>query len=476
MKKIIYTLILALVFSIGCNVNLCFASASSWAKDDIEQLNQMNLIPEIMKNAEYTESVTRIEFCHLAMNMYKKLSGDENMPLGSSGFLDTYDIVASAANDLGIMKGYENGCFYPQNNITRQEMAAVICRELNLCNINTDVSSSALPGFSDSKEISSWAYDSLAFCVQNNIIKGTSQNEISPLANTSREQAMVIINRCINNFFGKNQLSYDNLGCDVSGDGQLVKYENRALTVTWNSVPGTYVYDINLFLSSDNFWYSNSDTYVQTLYAAQPSATFKNMRAGKLYYITVDAKNENGSVICSYSIYAHPKAMYSLEEKEKIVFPNGEITGKAEADGQMQTITVNAWKINSSGVKYPSTLTLSVHKNIAQVTKMAFEEIFNGEEKFPFKDAGAYSWRDSMSSGRYSHHNFGTAIDLNYNENYCLYKNGSFIGLYWKPNEDIYSISPNGEVVSIFAKYGFVWGGDEWSNPKDYMHFSYLEL
>lgn len=32
------------------------------AEDDIEHLNQMNLIPEIMKNAEYTESVTRIEF------------------------------------------------------------------------------------------------------------------------------------------------------------------------------------------------------------------------------------------------------------------------------------------------------------------------------------------------------------------------------------------------------------------------------
>ena len=44
------------------------------------------------------------------------------------------------------------------------------------------------------------------------------------------------------------------------------------------------------------------------------------------------------------------------------------------------------------------------------------------------------------------------------------------------PKENIYSIAPDSEVVSIFSKYGFVWGGDEWSNPKDYMHFSYLEL
>ena len=27
--------------------------------------------------------------------------------------------------------------------------------------------------------------------------------------------------------------------------------------------------------------------------------------------------------------------------------------------------------------------------------------------------------------------------------------------------------------TKAFEKYGFTWGGDAWSNPKDYMNFSY---
>ena len=106
---------------------------------------------------------------------------------------------------------------------------------------------------------------------------------------------------------------------------------------------------------------------------------------------------------------------------------------------------------------------------IADSVKAVFEEIYEGDEKFPIKDLGAYAWR-----GGTTEHNSGTAIDINYNENYCLYKDGSSVGSHWKPYEDEYSITPYGDVIRAFEKYGFTWGGDAWSNPKDYMHFSYL--
>lgn len=478
MKRVICVFTAAVFLFNICIFNVYGANVSSWAKEDIEYLNSMKIIPNSMQNDDFTKPITRAEFCCLAFNMYKHLTNSQ-YELTAADFKDTSDPIIGAACKLNIMSGYDDGCFYPQKYITRQEIAAVIYRTLNIANKNiTNYNSQILFEFTDKQDIAAWAYDSLASCVLYKIMQGTSENTLSPLDNASREQAAMIISRCIKTDFTafSDKIPYDTLGCDVYGDASFVKYENRALTIKWSEVKETYVYDINIFLSSDNFWYSDDDVYISTLYSSVPTAEFKNLRAGKTYYITIDAKRADGSIIKSLSAFAYPHDMYSLAEKEKAVFPNGYVTSKSEADLQMQTITVNAWKINANGEKYASTLTLTVHKNIADVTKMAFEEIFNGEEKFPFKDVGAYSWRDEMSSGRYSHHNYGTAIDLNYNENYCLYKNGSFIGKYWKPNEDVYSIPPSGEVVSIFAKYGFKWGGDEWSNPKDYMHFSYLEL
>lgn len=80
-----------------------------------------------------------------------------------------------------------------------------------------------------------------------------------------------------------------------------------------------------------------------------------------------------------------------------------------------------------------------------------------------------------MSNGTLSDHNYGTAIDLNYNENYTVYQNGSTIGSFYDPANSVYSFPETGVVIQTFAKYGWLWGGNAWvSGTKDYMHFSYL--
>ena len=142
---------------------------------------------------------------------------------------------------------------------------------------------------------------------------------------------------------------------------------------------------------------------------------------------------------------------------------------KEEADAMMVKVTVPIWKMKSNGSKYSSSATLTVHPQIAEPIRLVFEEIYNGTEQFPIKDIGAYSWR-----GGRTEHNWGTAVDINSNENYCIYGDGTIIGNCWAPYENPYSITPYGDVINAFEKYGFTWGGDAWSSTKDYMHFSYL--
>ena len=135
----------------------------------------------------------------------------------------------------------------------------------------------------------------------------------------------------------------------------------------------------------------------------------------------------------------------------------------------MRNITVKCWDLNKSGEKYTRTWTLTVHKNIAPAVQAIFAEIYAGAEQFPIQYLGSYGW-----SGK-SEHTIGCAIDINYKQNYYCDPNGNAItGDYWKPYEDPYSITPDGDVVRAFEKYGFVWCIKWNSGYKDYMHFSFF--
>lgn len=151
-----------------------------------------------------------------------------------------------------------------------------------------------------------------------------------------------------------------------------------------------------------------------------------------------------------------------------------EIVSKETADARMSSIKINVWRIGAGGQKVASTAWVTVNYELADVFAKVFEEIFNGPEQFPIKSVGGYAWRAPMASGRLSEHNYGTAVDINPDENYCIYSNGTVVGSHWKPYEDPYSITPYGDVAKAFEENGFTWGGDAWSGTIDYMHFSYM--
>lgn len=147
---------------------------------------------------------------------------------------------------------------------------------------------------------------------------------------------------------------------------------------------------------------------------------------------------------------------------------------REEAEAHMAEVTVPVWRLNpDTGVKTAGELTFTVHEALAADMLAIFTEIFNDPEQFPIKDAGSFRWAD----GATGEHNCGTAIDLNWNENYQIYPDGRVgAGSYWLPGEDPWSIPAGGSVVRIFKAYGYSWGGDAWPTNKDYMHFSYMGL
>ncbi len=125
------------------------------------------------------------------------------------------------ASIKGIISGYqsENGLlFKPDNNMTREEFAAVVCR---LLNINTEeYIDRSLDEFEDSQEISEWARPYVAAIFSYGLITGKlNQGEIyfAPKDTLTRAEAITILGRTITNS--------EEQSTQINEDVSAVKYE-----------------------------------------------------------------------------------------------------------------------------------------------------------------------------------------------------------------------------------------------------------
>ena len=147
-------------------------------------------------------------------------------------------------------------------------------------------------------------------------------------------------------------------------------------------------------------------------------------------------------------------------------------SSSSAAKEDMVGFYITVWSLNAEEEWYQREVYLESHKNLEKTFKCIFAELLElpEEDRIPIKLIGAYNFRDGCSQ-----HTAGVAIDINWEENAEMTNSGIITaGYFWKPYENIYSIPAESEMVRIFKKYGFGWGGD-WTSKKDYMHFSYLE-
>ncbi|MVP01451.1 S-layer homology domain-containing protein [Paenibacillus lutrae] len=143
-------------------------------------------------------SVTRAEF---AAMLVRSLGVQPNS--AASNFKDVAsnqwyaDVVATAAK-LKLVDGYEDGTFRPNNQITREELAAMVVRALNYAGVNTNVDSAKsqqlLAKFSDSNSII-WAEKEIAAALDLKIIDGMTPTMIKPLEQATRAQSAAMLKR-----------------------------------------------------------------------------------------------------------------------------------------------------------------------------------------------------------------------------------------------------------------------------------------
>jgi peptidoglycan L-alanyl-D-glutamate endopeptidase CwlK len=97
-------------------------------------------------------------------------------------------------------------------------------------------------------------------------------------------------------------------------------------------------------------------------------------------------------------------------------------------------------------------------KNVSEEIEATLASEFH---KYVSKTAGTFNWRNIAGTNRLSTHSFGTAIDINTKYSNYWQWDGNMT---WKNQIPM-------EIVEIFEKHGFIWGG-KWYHY-DTMHFEY---
>ncbi|MCD1259492.1 S-layer homology domain-containing protein [Paenibacillus athensensis] len=174
--------------------------SAHWAKKDIELLAS-KLVVNGKTDDQFApeDHVTRAEFAALLVRSLG-LTKDAD---ASQMFTDVkagdwfYDSVQAAAQ-YKLIEGFDDQSFKPQQTITREQMAVMIARALQLrSQLVASADSSATASFKDASAISSWSSAAFDQVIANGIMQGVDNDRLAPQDLATRAQSVVILSRML---------------------------------------------------------------------------------------------------------------------------------------------------------------------------------------------------------------------------------------------------------------------------------------
>lgn len=170
-----------------------------WAQADVELLANKLVVDGVTDSTfEADRNITRAEFAALVVRSLGLTPGS-----GSASFSDVAsgawyaDVVATAAN-AGIIDGYEDNTFRPNQQITREELAAMVVRALAYVGEDTSVTTNEqaqlLGKFKDASDIV-WAQAEIAAAIRAGLMDGMTDTTLESSSSATRAQSATMLKR-----------------------------------------------------------------------------------------------------------------------------------------------------------------------------------------------------------------------------------------------------------------------------------------
>ena len=168
----------------------------SWYYDDVKYVAENGLMKGTgggMFSPDQTTTRGMIVTILHRMEGEPAVSGDCPFDDVKAGSYYEDAITWAAANN--IVTGYSDTKFGPDDNITREQMAAILYRYAQTKGSSIDEGWNFPAEFTDVASISAYATDAMKWCVKNEIIGGVGGGKLSPGTSATRAQVAAILHR-----------------------------------------------------------------------------------------------------------------------------------------------------------------------------------------------------------------------------------------------------------------------------------------
>ena len=162
-----------------------------WAKDYIEKLAQLNVMNGYNGRVRPNDGITRAEFSKMVVELFGIEKNGKNIFSDVSDNAWYTEYVAAMA-EAGIITGYPDGSFCPEESITRQDASVILDRCVTKLGIPVYTKLEKAV-FRDSDRFADYASDAISRLQTYGVVSGKGEGVFEPEADITRAETAVML-------------------------------------------------------------------------------------------------------------------------------------------------------------------------------------------------------------------------------------------------------------------------------------------
>jgi len=184
---------------------------TEWAAPSVEMLTALGIVNGFEDGTFRPDNnITKAEFVKIVISAFGLYTPDAAVTLTDNNPEDWYYTYVSSALEKEIATTDENGTFNAEENITREEMFEISKKAIVFAEISLTNATAPIV-FADEADINPEYKESIDFMSAHGIVAGNPDGTLNPKGNSTRAEACVMLTRMLNSALENEKQVFENL-------------------------------------------------------------------------------------------------------------------------------------------------------------------------------------------------------------------------------------------------------------------------